>query len=107
MPSIRQRFHLSPCSDFRSHFYLYTIQSARFSRCDVTDDPDLAKGVSAPLRILAALGHGALDLESICETLHDIPRATLEPALSRMVKSGKLTRPDRGTYGLSSNGKLA
>ena len=86
---------------------LYTIQSARFSRCDVTDDPDLAKGVSAPLRILAALGHGALDLESICETLHDIPRATLEPALSRMVKSGKLTRPDRGTYGLSSNGKLA
>ena len=21
MPSIRQRFHLSPCSDFRSHFY--------------------------------------------------------------------------------------
>ena len=20
MPSIRQRFHLSPCSDFRSHF---------------------------------------------------------------------------------------
>ena len=24
MPSIRQRFHLSPCSDFRSHFYLTT-----------------------------------------------------------------------------------
>ena len=23
MPSIRQRFHLSPCSDFRSHFYNY------------------------------------------------------------------------------------
>ena len=22
MPSIRQRFHLSPCSDFRSHFFL-------------------------------------------------------------------------------------
>ena len=21
MPSIRQRFHLSPCSDFRSHFF--------------------------------------------------------------------------------------
>ena len=31
----------------------YTIQSASFSRCDVTDDPELAKGISAPLRILA------------------------------------------------------
>ena len=79
----------------------YAIQSARFSRCDVTDDPDLAKGVSAPLRIMAALGHGALDLESICETLHDIPRATIEPNLSRMVKSGKLVKPDRGMFGLA------
>ena len=27
MPSIRQRFHLSPCSDFRSHFCVWlTIQ---------------------------------------------------------------------------------
>ena len=85
----------------------YTIQSARFSRCDVTDDPELAKGVSAPLRIMAALGHGALGLESICAAMHDIPRQTIDSALSRMVKTGKLTRPSRGTYGLVSNGKLA
>ena len=26
MPSIRQRFHLSPCSDFRSHFYIQQLQ---------------------------------------------------------------------------------
>ena len=26
----------------------YTIQSARFSQCDVADDPELAKGLSAP-----------------------------------------------------------
>ena len=25
MPSIRQRFHLSPCSDFRSHFFIPTV----------------------------------------------------------------------------------
>ena len=25
MPSIRQRFHLSPCSDFRSHFYTRNV----------------------------------------------------------------------------------
>ena len=25
MPSIRQRFHLSPCSDFRSHFFILAI----------------------------------------------------------------------------------
>ena len=85
----------------------YTVQSASFSRCDVTDDPELAKGISAPLRILAALRHGAMDLESIDELLQDIPRATIEPALSRMVKSGKLTRPDRGKYGLVSSDKLS
>ena len=27
MPSIRQRFHLSPCSDFRSHFFDRTIKN--------------------------------------------------------------------------------
>ena len=85
----------------------YAIQSARFSRCDVADDPELAKGLSAPLRILAALRHGQMDLDRICEALPDIPRTTVEPALSRMVKGGKLNRPDRGTYGLVSNGKLA
>ena len=30
----------------------YAIKSASFSRCDVTDDPELAKGISAPLRVL-------------------------------------------------------
>ena len=48
-----------------------------------------------------------MDLDRICEALPDIPRTTVEPALSRMVKTGKLARPDRGTYGLVSNGKLA
>ena len=85
----------------------YTIQSARFSRCDVTDDPELAKGISAPLRIMAALKQGAMGLESICEALQDIPRQTIEPALSRMVRSGKLKRLDRGMYGLVSSPKLA
>ena len=85
----------------------YTIQSASFSRCDVTDDPELAKGISAPLRILAALRHGAMDLESICEALQDIPQGTIGPALSRMVKTGTLTRPDRGMYGLVSSAKRA
>ena len=85
----------------------YNVQSARFSRCDVTDDPELVKGVSAPLRILSALKHGAMGLESICEGLQDVPRQTIEPALSRMVKSGKPTRLDRGKYGLVSSPKLA
>ena len=85
----------------------YTIQSASFNRCDVTDDPELAKGISAPLRILAALRHGAMDLDGICEDLQDIPQATIKPALSRMVKSGKLTRPDRGMYGLVSSEKVS
>ena len=40
----------------------------------MTDDPELAKGLSAPLRILAALKHGAMDLDGICEALQDIPR---------------------------------
>ena len=79
----------------------YTIQSASFSRCDVTDDPELAKGLSTPLRLTAALQHGAMDLDGICEALEDIPQATIKPALSRMVKTGKLTRPDRGMYGLA------
>ena len=55
------------------------VQSASFSRCDVHDDPELAKGLSAPLRITAALNHGAMTLESICTALADIPRTTLEP----------------------------
>ena len=57
----------------------YTIQSASFSRCDVTDNPELAKGISAPLRILAALKHGAMDLDGICEALQDIPQGTIGP----------------------------
>ena len=65
------------------------------------DDPELAKGLSAPLRIMAALNHGAMNLESICTALADIPRTTLEPNLSRMVKSGKLTKPAGGMYGLA------
>ena len=76
-------------------------QTASFSPCDVNDDPELAKGVSAPLRILAALQSGQMNLDGISDALTDIPRQTLEPALSRMVKSGKLTRPDRGMYGLA------
>ena len=78
----------------------YTVQSASFSRCDVTDNPDLAKGLSASLRILATLNHGALASDAIYETMQDLPRGTVESALSRMVKMGKLTRPDRGMYGL-------
>ena len=40
MPSIRQRFHLSPCSDFRSHFSpfaalrLRTDAAKRYKRVD-------------------------------------------------------------------------
>ena len=80
----------------------YTIQSASFSRCDVADLPDdLASGIPAPQRILSTLSRGQMSLESIGDALADIPRKTLEPALSRMVKSGKLTRPDRGLYGLA------
>ena len=29
MPSIRQRFHLSPCSDFRSHFWPTSLEAHR------------------------------------------------------------------------------
>ncbi len=79
----------------------YTIQSASFSRTDVTDDPELAKGLSAPLRILAALKHGAMDLDGICEALQDIPRTTIQPNLTRMVQNGRLMKPDRGKYGLA------
>ena len=75
-------------------------QTATFTRTDVHDSPELAKGVSAPLRIMAALKHGQMSLESICEAMQDIPQATIKPALSKMVKTGKLTRPDRGMYGL-------
>ena len=78
----------------------YTIQSAHFRQCEVTDDPDLAKGLSASLRIQAALNHGALASDAIYETMQDLPRGTVESALSRMVKGGKLIRPDRGMYGL-------
>ena len=85
----------------------YTMQSAAFSRCDLTDDAELAKGINVPLRILAALSRGAMDLDGICEALQDIPQGTIKSGLSRMVKSGKLTRPDRGKYGLVSNGKVA
>ena len=85
----------------------YNVQSVRFSRCDVTDDPELAKGISAPLRILSALRHGAMGLESICEALQDTPRQTIDSAISRMVKSGKLTRLDRGKYGLVSSPNLS
>ena len=67
----------------------------------MTDDPELAKGLSAPIRILAALKHGAMDLESICEALQDIPRATIEPNLSRMVQKGRLVKPERGMFGLT------
>ena len=80
----------------------YTVQMARFSRCDVTDDPELAKGISAPLRIMAVLKQGAMSLESIYEALHDIPRTTIQPNLTRMVKSGKLIRPEGSFYGLST-----
>ena len=80
--------------------------SASFSPCDVTDDPELAKGVSAPLRILATLKHGAMHLDGICEALPDVPQGTIKTALSRMVKSGKLTRRDGSKYGLVSNGKV-
>ena len=34
MPSIRQRFHLSPCSDFRSHFFLTGLVVALFMGID-------------------------------------------------------------------------
>ena len=81
----------------------YTIQSASFSRCDVTDDPELAKGISTPLRILSALRHGAMSLENIYEALDDIPRTTVQPTLTRMVKRGQLVRPQGSTYGLAAN----
>ena len=48
-----------------------------------------------------------MDLDGICEALQDIPQATIKPALSRMVKTGKLTRPDRGMYGLVSSDKVS
>ena len=85
----------------------YSIQSASFSRYDVTDDADLAKGVSAPIRIQAALQHGAMDLDGLCEVLPDIPPTTIKSGLSRMVKRGTLTRPDRGKYGLVASQKVA
>ena len=53
------------------------------------------------LRILAALKHGAMDLDGICEALQDIPRTTIQPNLTRMVQNGRLMKPDRGKYGLA------
>ena len=78
----------------------YLVQ-ASFSPCDVADDSELAKGLTAPQRITAALKHGQMSLESICEALGGVPRQTLEPDLSRIVKKGKLIRPKRGMYGLA------
>ena len=75
--------------------------SASFSRCDVAELPDdLAAGIPTPLRILSTLRHGAMSIEDIGEALVDVPSQTIHPALSRMVKTGKLTRPSRGMYGL-------
>ena len=50
---------------------------------------------------MAALKHGQMSLESICEALSDIPRTTIQPNLTRMVKSGKLIRPEGSMYGLN------
>ena len=48
MPSIRQRFHLSPCSDFRSHFLLHLPASMRrarlFSSSDFGQQPSHSPG---------------------------------------------------------------
>ena len=50
MPSIRQRFHLSPCSDFRSHFLAPTGQEAGDSGAGGTRafDPERTNLSQAP-----------------------------------------------------------
>ena len=79
----------------------YTIQAATFSRCDVQDDPELAKGLSIPQRILASLSNGALDRTAIREKLPD-KKDSVDDALTRMVNRGQLVRLERGSYGLAS-----
>ena len=75
---------------------------AMFTPHDLHDSPDLAKGLSSPQRILAALKHGQMSLEDIYEALSNIPRTTVQPTLTRMVKRGQLVRPQGSTYGLSA-----
>ena len=80
----------------------YTVQSASFSRCDVADLPDdLASGMTLPQRIDAALTTGARRIEDIREALNDIAPSSVDAVLSRMVKRGQLTKPERGMYGLA------
>ena len=80
----------------------YTIQSASFSRCGVADLPDdLASGMTLPQRINAALTTGAQRIDDIREALNDIPPSSVDAVLSRMVKRGQLTKPERGMYGLA------
>ena len=80
----------------------YTIQAASFRRCDVADLPDdLAGGMTMPQRITATLSRGQLPVETIHESLGDTPPASVNAILSRMVKRGRLLRPEKGMYQLA------
>ena len=57
--------------------------------------------MTLPQRINAALTTGAQRIDDIREALNDIPPSSVDAVLSRMVKRGQLTKPERGMYGLA------
>ena len=78
-------------------------QTATFTRTDVHDSPDLAKGLSIPRRIKVLLRDGSKSLDYIRESIPDENNSSIVSALSWMVKKGQLKRHDRGLYGLLSD----
>ena len=59
MPSIRQRFHLSPCSDFRSHFCLFSSQYLD-AKWDLARVWNLLQHLWIPAVVLGTSGTAAL-----------------------------------------------
>ena len=76
--------------------------TATFTRTDVHDSQDLAKGLSIPQRITPLLLDGQKDIDYIREHLTDQSNPSIDAALSWMVKRGQLKRLGRGLYGLLS-----
>ena len=78
MPSIRQRFHLSPCSDFRSHFYPQDGQWRRPSDRQLIFSPSPSTGGSFPFDLEAPVSGVGVSFDDGTATELTITTITIE-----------------------------
>ena len=91
MPSIRQRFHLSPCSDFRSHF------------CGPVLELDCGTG-----RVLIPTAREGIDITGIdlSEHMLDICRTKLAQESDEVQARTRIVRADTRDFDLGTQFKL-